>query len=243
MKQVLLGLTAIAGVLGLALIGQSWSLSSAALVGTRPPLPEGTPQALPVGQGFDFYVLALSWSPSYCADRAVASREPSQCSGARPYAFVVHGLWPQYETGYPRSCRTNQRGPDQALVREMLDIMPSTRLVAIQWERHGTCSGLSAPDYFQVIRAASQRIQIPIAYRNMSAWQRVSAGEVEQAFIAANPNMNTDGIAVERKDNLLREVRLCLTKALVPRACPEVDRGGETDRVRLALPPVRGGQN
>ena len=55
---------------------------------------------------FDFYVLALSWSPSYCAIEGDGA-DPAQCANGRPYAFVVHGLWPQYEKGYPRDCETS----------------------------------------------------------------------------------------------------------------------------------------
>ena len=42
---------------------------------------------------FDFYVLALSWSPSFCeaaAERGGSRNASAQC-GARPYSFVVHG--------------------------------------------------------------------------------------------------------------------------------------------------------
>lgn len=59
---------------------------------------------VPRGQGFDFYVLSLSWSPSYCeAEGEQANGQ--QCRAGRPYAFVVHGLWPQYERGYPENCQ------------------------------------------------------------------------------------------------------------------------------------------
>ena len=53
---------------------------------------------------FDFYVLALSWSPSFCeaaSERGNSSRGiQTQCAG-RPFSFVVHGLWPQYDRGFP----------------------------------------------------------------------------------------------------------------------------------------------
>src|SRR5664279_6001869 len=48
---------------------------------------------------FDFYVLSLSWSPSFCeqaSERGNGGRSGAQCGG-RPFSFVVHGLWPQYE--------------------------------------------------------------------------------------------------------------------------------------------------
>ena len=91
---------------------------------------------------FDYYVLSLSWSPQYCA-RALG-HEP-QC--ARPNAFVVHGLWPQYERGYPSDCRTNARVAE-ATIERMLPIMPSRRLVIHEWRAHGSCSGSSPHAYF-----------------------------------------------------------------------------------------------
>ena len=48
----------------------------------------------------DFYVLSLSCSPSFCdaaGDRAARQAECVQ----RPFSFVVHGFWPQYDKGFP----------------------------------------------------------------------------------------------------------------------------------------------
>src|SRR5262245_40576168 len=51
---------------------------------------------------FDYYLLALSWSPTYCAGLDDGRYDP-QCHGRerRPYAFVLHGLWPQFENRWP----------------------------------------------------------------------------------------------------------------------------------------------
>jgi ribonuclease T2 len=195
---------------------------------------------VPRGTGFDFYLLALSWSPSYCADPGAQARDAVQCAGPRPFAFVVHGLWPQYERGFPRACRTSQSRPNEQAVRAMLDIMPSPRLVQHQWENHGTCSGLSAADYLKVTRLAREAVAIPQRFVAVSDWQTLSAGEVEAAFVQANPAMSRAGIAVSQRRNLLSEVRICLTLELEPRACPEVDGRGANDRTRLSMPPVRG---
>ncbi|HEX3726314.1 MAG TPA: hypothetical protein VHV08_08725, partial [Pirellulales bacterium] len=95
---------------------------------------------------FDYYVLALSWSPSWCAasqERSPERAPDQQCSG-RPFAFVVHGLWPQYEHGFPSYCQVPAPRLDRAVVGAALDLMPSPRLVFHEWDRHGTCSGLPA---------------------------------------------------------------------------------------------------
>src|SRR5215475_3676492 len=98
---------------------------------------------------FDFYVLSLSWSPSYCAANAERPfyRQDPQC-GARPFSFVVHGMWPQYENGFPEFCQVPSPRLPRNIVSSMLDLMPSPRLIYHEWDRHGTCSGLSANAFF-----------------------------------------------------------------------------------------------
>ena len=121
----------------------------------------------------------------------------------------------------------------------MMDIMPSERLVQHQWDNHGTCSGLSAPDYLRVTRAAAKRVRIPAVYASASQWRRVSAEDVESAFIAANSSLTDTGIAIAQRGQNLSEVRICLTLNLTVRACPEVDQNGVRRQTRLSLPPSR----
>jgi ribonuclease T2 len=174
--------------------------------------------------GFDFYVLALSWSPSYCAaEGANANRQ--QCSSGRPYGFVVHGLWPQFETGYPQNCETSQsRNVPFAQAKQLSDIMPSPGLVTHEWRKHGSCTGLTQKDYFSLVRQAVKRVAIPPAYRQPTPRAPVNPQLLEQAFVSANPGLSTEGIAVTCDRDYLREVRVCLTKELTFRPCPEVDR-------------------
>ena len=233
MKQFGIGISVLASM---AALGAYFVLASPRMPGVK----AASDQAIPRGKGFDFYVLALSWSPTYCQDSQARRRDTAQCNGPRPYAFVVHGLWPQFEQGYPRACPTNQARPSQIQARAMLDIMPSERLVHHQWDNHGVCSGLSAPDYLRVTRAAAERVRIPFVYASAPDWWRVTAGEVEAAFVAANPDMRETTVAVAQRGKNLSEVRICLTLNLTPRACPEVDQGGARPQTRLSLPPSRG---
>src|SRR5581483_9877183 len=69
---------------------------------------------------FDFYVLALSWSPSFCEAAGERGTPPQQqCGTARPYSFVVHGLWPQYERGFPEFCQVPAPRLDRNIVSSM----------------------------------------------------------------------------------------------------------------------------
>src|SRR6476659_3186155 len=69
---------------------------------------------------FDFYVLSLSWSPSFCEASGERGTPPQQQCGARPYSFVVHGLWPQYENGFPEFCRRPAPRLNRNIVSSML---------------------------------------------------------------------------------------------------------------------------
>jgi ribonuclease T2 len=190
---------------------------------------------------FDFYVLALSWSPSFCeANAERGSGGADQQCGERPFAFVVHGLWPQYEKGFPEYCQVPAPRLDRNIVGSMLDLMPATRLVFHEWDKHGTCSGLSARAYFDTVRKARAVVKIPHEYLDVKTHLTVTPAEVEDAFVKANPGLTPGAVTVNCDNRRLREVRVCLSKDLRFRDCPEVDRRA-CRRDKLVMPPVRGG--
>src|SRR5262249_39661662 len=108
---------------------------------------------------FDFYVLALSWAPAVCEAARKRGTPPQQQCGARPYSFVVHGLWPQYEKGFPEFCQQPAPRLDRNIVASMLDLMPAPRLIFNEWDRHGTCSGLGPNAYFENVRKARAAVK------------------------------------------------------------------------------------
>jgi ribonuclease T2 len=190
---------------------------------------------------FDFYVLALSWSPTFCQETAERGREArEQCDSGRPYSFVVHGLWPQYERGFPRDCQVPAPRLNRELMSSMLDIMPAPRLVYNQWDKHGTCSGLSPQGYFDLVRKARGAIKIPEPYVAPKSVLSVTPDEVEEAFVKANPGLTRAGVAVTCGGTRLGEVRICMSRDLKFRDCAEVDRRA-CRRDKLTMPPVRGG--
>jgi len=191
---------------------------------------------------FDYYVLTLSWSPSYCAASAerAPDRAPSAQCGARPFSFVVHGLWPQYEKGFPEYCQVPAPRLDRNIVSSMLDLMPAPRLIFNEWDRHGTCSGLSARAFFDTVRKARAVVKIPPEFLDLEAPAEVTPDAVEEAFVKANPALGREGIAVACDSKRLTEVRVCLSKELQFRDCAEIDRRA-CRRDKLLMPPVRGG--
>ncbi len=187
---------------------------------------------------FDFYVLSLSWSPTYCIE-AGDDADPRQCKAKRPYDFVVHGLWPQLEQGRVDECA----GPaplNADFVNSMLEIMPSPGLIRHEWTAHGQCSGLSAKRYFAAVRKARALVRIPAAFREPKRDRMTDPSAVERDFIAENPGLKPEGVAVTCSARRLREVRVCLTKSFEFRTCSSVDRRACT-RDQIVAPASRGG--
>jgi ribonuclease T2 len=190
---------------------------------------------------FDFYVLALSWSPSFCeaaAERGNSGRS-QQIQCGRPYSFVVHGLWPQYERGFPEYCQRPSPRLDRNIVSSMLDVMPAPGLIFNQWDKHGTCSGLSARAYFEGIRKARAAIKIPEQFLDLSEPKTIAPSEIEEAFVKANPGLSSSAISVVCTSRRLSEVRICMSKEMQFRACDEIDRRA-CRRDEVVMPPVRG---
>src|ERR1700692_1748729 len=191
---------------------------------------------------FDFYVLSLSWSSSFCeetSERGNSGRSQAQCGG-RPFSFVVHGLWPQYEHGFPDYCVRPSPRLDRNIITSMLGLMPPPGLIFNEWDKHGTCSGLSAKSYFETIRKARSAVKIPPEYLELSEAKTVAPAEIEDAFIKVNPGLSNSAIAVTCNRTRLSEVRICMSKDLQFRACEETDRRA-CSRDQVTMPPLRGG--
>lgn len=173
---------------------------------------------------FDYYVLSLSWSPTWCALTGDARHSP-QCAPNRHFGFTLHGLWPQNERGYPSFCRTAQRDPSRGQTAAMADITGAPGLAWHEWKKHGRCSGLSSAAYFAAARQAYQGVRIPEVFTRLSKDVTLPARVVEQAFLEANPGLTPDMLAVTCESGRIDEVRICLTKTLRPRPCgPDVAR-------------------
>ena len=192
---------------------------------------------------FDFYVLSLSWSPSFCEaaqERGNSSRNQQMQCGGRPYSFVVHGLWPQYDRGFPNYCERPAPRLPRNIMTSMLDLMPAPGLIFNEWDKHGTCSGLGARGYFEAIRKARAGVKIPDEYIDLQQPKMVTPAAVEEAFIKVNPGLSNAAIAITCDRNRLTEVRICMSKDLQFRACEEIDRRA-CRRDQVVMPPVRGG--
>jgi ribonuclease T2 len=231
---------------------------------------------------FDYYVLSLSWSPTYCDSRGEGEDRRNrydryggyyrfrfynrhddydryddgggysrrrgdsgeQCSSSRPYSFVLHGLWPQYERrGWPEMCESDRRPwvPEETIDR-MMDIMPSRQLVIQEYKKHGVCSGLDPREYFNTARDAFRSIHIPDEFQDLSKTLSVSPEDIRRAFLDANKQLSPDMVQVVCSRRLLREVRVCFSKDLTPRPCSQREQSRRLCNYdTVMMPPVRGG--
>lgn len=189
---------------------------------------------------FDYYTMVMSWSPTYCESHR---RDKTQC-GRRKYDFVVHGLWPQYNRGWPQNCRVpkGQYYVSDKMTASMLNIMPSKRLIIHEWRKHGTCSGLTQERYFQLTRKVHEVIKKPKEFKNPNRMITTTPAKLKQAFIRANVWLKPSMISVQcgnRRDRgRLSEIRFCFTKGFKPMPCGNNEKRSCKAKI-LIMPPVR----
>lgn len=155
---------------------------------------------------FDYYVLSLSWSPEFCAIKP----EDRQCG--RGYGIVLHGLWPQYDQGYPQNCGY-ERIP-KAVVNQYRDLYPSPKLLFHEWNKHGSCSDLTPAAYLELSKTLKDNFKTPAALENLVQPLRVTSDQLKQDIIAANPNLSTEALAFTCSGGgrFLQEVFICYDK-------------------------------
>lgn len=168
---------------------------------------------------FDFYVLTLSWSPDYCAKKG--NSDPQQCKPGKKYGFVLHGLWPQYQKGYPANCSTEKL---PALVKQKFSgLFPSEKLYDHEWEKHGTCSGKKPIEYLNFSKQLKYSVAVPTTYKSPDKPFRTTVKDMKSAFVSANNKFTPDGIAPYCSDSgrFLQEVFFCYSKDGKPGICSE----------------------
>ena len=143
------------------------------------------------------YVFAYSWTPGFCY-----TTNPSYpgCVDPDPYwneNFTVHGLWPQYDTtGYPSYCSTESFDPDVPLEigwDTMITYYPDVKYAESdpdydsfwehEWDKHGTCSGLSQYDYFQQAILLTETFATPeVLHKYINTTDSLSTSDLRNAF-------------------------------------------------------------
>lgn len=173
-------------------------------------------QTAPPGK-FDYYLLTLSWSPAYCATHhgAAARQECSQHRG-----FIVHGLWPQDESGsWPAFCR---EVPPVSLgrVAKELPTMPNAAMIQHEWDKHGSCTTLTADAYFDALNRAFAGLHIPESLDKPRHALALHLTDAKRVFAEANPGLTPGMVALRcGQGGKVEELRVCLDTTFHPRPC------------------------
>jgi ribonuclease T2 len=180
------------------------------------------------------YTLALSWSPEFCKGREARSADAMQCSKANGrFGLVVHGLWPEGRGAWPQWCPTTRRiSPAEA--RANMCMMPSARMQATEWAKHGACMVRAPAAYFKVTRILFEGLRLPDLDR-LSKEPDLTAGLLRKRFAAANPGWRADAVGVKLSERgWLEEMRLCYDRRFMPTRC-DSRRSGPKDNTPIAI--------
>lgn len=183
---------------------------------------DGPVRQVPVAR----YTLALSWSPEFCRGRENSGRNAFQCSGSGGrFGFILHGLWPEGRgSAYPQWCAT-RRTVSPALARQHMCMTPDARLLAHEWAKHGACMARTPESYFRTAQGLWNVLRWP-DYDRISRQDGLTAGDVRQAFVEANPAFRADQVGLRlNQRGWLTEMRLCYDRRLRPTRCNEWQLG------------------
>jgi ribonuclease T2 len=167
---------------------------------------------------FDYFLLTLSWAPEFCATNP-NGRTSVECAPSQHRGLVVHGLWPQYDSGkWPQDCASTPP-VSSSIVNHMMPIMPGKQLIQHEWEKHGTCSGMSVQDYFGAIEKLYNGLEVPPEFKKPTASAQTNAAAIEQKFATAN-SASKGAFRISCPQNEFSAVEVCLSKDLQYQACP-----------------------
>jgi ribonuclease T2 len=217
-------------------MGRTWLAAAAALLLASTLTLEGKKKAAPKSN-FSYYLLALSYVPSFCGQLS-GSKDPLECGAGRSAGFVVHGLWPQMETGRgPEHC-SSASPVRENLVAAMLSYIPTPSLIQHEWATHGVCTGLAAEDYFALVRQARDKVTIPSDLVHPTTKLQLSPEDIRSKFAVANRQFPSGAFSVScYREGDLQEIRICFDKDLSPRSCKSSD--GVCPLRSVMLLPVR----
>lgn len=165
----------------------------------------------------DYYMLSLSWSPSFCEDQKrknggnVPKHLQLQCNEAAQFGWVIHGLWPQSATArsasdHPRFCQGDLPVVSEDLIKKYLPESPGAKLLQGQWEKHGSCAFENAESYFAKQKELFRGLNLP--------GSELSRKELFQWMKKFNPQLKN--VRLESRGN---ELYICYDKQWNPTNC------------------------
>ncbi|CAA7622735.1 Ribonuclease I [Candidatus Terasakiella magnetica] len=193
-------------------------LAAALLLTTTAAMADQCRQPMGKAEEYDYLLLALSWSPAYCA-RQDGKGNSEQCDALARHGFIVHGLWPQNHDGsWPMCCRSVPPSLDVPAAQALSAAMPGKGLREHEWQKHGSCMAEQPESYFTAIRQATQRYGLAPTLLE-SGKERIKVSELKALW-----PVPAASVLPRCKGKVLMEVRLCLGRDLSPTPCPSAER-------------------
>ena len=155
---------------------------------------------------FDSYVLEQSWQPEFCHGHG--AQYPG-CNNVAPGAYMaghltLHGLWPQYAAArsgstYPFNCSSSEKFDPAALDKvrggraALIEYWPNVKsspsdwqsyegFWTHEWDKHGTCTGMSQRDYFEAALEQLQKLGTPAVITDNVGKAAVPKAKIQAAY-------------------------------------------------------------
>lgn len=167
----------------------------------------------------DYYLLALSWSPDFCAAQQrqnggdLPQKLQYQCANTQQFGWVIHGLWPQNKNArsvedHPRFCQGDLPALPASLIEKYLPESPGAALLQGEWEKHGACAFDNAEAYFSKQRELFYSLKLPaenMRKNELFRWVRKHNPQLDRVYLGASKN----------------ELYICYDKKWQPMDCPK----------------------
>ncbi|MDG6881995.1 Ribonuclease I precursor [Phocoenobacter uteri] len=165
----------------------------------------------------DYYMLALSWSPSFCESKRRQGNLPRglqyQCANPHKFGWVIHGLWPQSRSArqidqHPRFCQGDLPPVDERIIEKYMKEAPGKSLLQGEWEKHGACAFKQPQDYFNMQKSLYNDLKLPNKKLNRKAlfrWMKEHNPKLKYVYLGASRN----------------ELYICYNKKWQPISCPK----------------------
>nr|WP_226982417.1 ribonuclease [[Haemophilus] ducreyi] len=166
----------------------------------------------------DYYMLALSWSPAFCATQKaryltdLPDHIDYQCDDQN-LGWVIHGLWPQNKkahsiSDHPRYCQGDLPPIDPAILEQYLPEAPGASLLQGEWEKHGACAFQDPTSYFQKQKELFYSLKLPaknLRKNDLFQWMRKHNPQLKGVYLGAS----------------VTELYICYDKKWQPINCPK----------------------
>jgi len=168
---------------------------------------------------FQFYVFASEWRGSVC------SYNKCNLNSASSF-WNIHGLWPSDGSRGLSFCNDEKFNPNalsnlKSSLSQYWSSLYSDEnsFHSHEWQKHGTCSGMSQQDYFGTTLQLALHLDVygALASAGITPGQKVSCQSVANAL---TNKYQVNSFTISNQNGYLSQIELCLSKDLRVTECP-----------------------